>query len=114
MQPLAADWHPTNGFDTLVIHLFIGVAYAGCTGYRMANRNIVNISLCVIKQCSMYDKEYKAWIACKSKCPRISKTFDTFMMFWAAKNTLVNQTAVPASMHAYSMAAVNDNDSVMS
>ncbi len=29
----------------------------------MADRDIVDIGFCVIKQCSMYAKEYKAWIA---------------------------------------------------
>jgi hypothetical protein len=79
----------------------------------MADRDILDIGLCVIKRCSMYAKEYKAWIACKSKRPRIVDSFDMFKMFWAAKITLVNQMAVPASMHGYSMAAVNNDDSVM-
>ncbi len=62
----------------------------------------------------MYAKEYKAWIAHKAKCPRIVETFDTFKTFWAAKITLVNQTAVPASMHGYGMAAINNDNSVVS
>jgi hypothetical protein len=110
---MAANWHPTNVFDILALHLFTGTAYAGCTGYTMADRNNVNIGHRVIKRCSMYAKEYKAWITCESKRPRIVETFDTFKTFWAAKIMLVNQTAVPASMHGYSMAAVNDDNSVV-
>jgi hypothetical protein len=113
-QRMAADWHPINGFDNLTLPLFTGVAYAGCTGYTMADRDIVNIGLRVIKWCGMYAKEYKAWIACKSKRPKIVETFDMFKTFWAMKITLVNKTAVPASMHGYGMAAVNDDDSVVS
>jgi hypothetical protein len=79
----------------------------------MADHNIVDIGLHVIKRCSMYAKEYKAWIARKSEHPRIVKTLDTFKTFWATKITLVNQMAVPASMQGYGMAAVNDDDSVM-
>ncbi len=79
----------------------------------MANRDIVDIGLHVIKRCGMYAKEYKVWIARKSKHPRIVKTFDTFKTFWAAKITLVNQTGVAASMHGYGMAAVNNIDSVV-
>ncbi len=30
-QRMAADWHPPEGFDTLVLRLFTGVAFAGCT-----------------------------------------------------------------------------------
>ncbi len=33
-------------------------------------------------------------------------------MFWANKITLVNQTAIPASVHSYRMAAVNNNKTV--
>jgi hypothetical protein len=113
-QRMASDWHPANGFDTLSLRLFTGAAYASCTGYTMADCNIVDIGLCVIKWCGMYAKEYKAWIARESKCPRIVETFDMFKTFWAAKITLVNQTAVPASMHGYGRAAVNDDDSIVS
>jgi hypothetical protein len=61
----------------------------------------------------MYAKEYKAWITCKSKRPRIFEMFDSFKTFWAAKIMRASQTAVPASMHGYGMAMVYDDDSVM-
>ncbi len=80
----------------------------------MNNVDIVDIGLCIIKRCGMYGKEYKAWIACEAIRPRIIETVDTFKTFWAAKITLVNQTAIPASMHGYGMAAVNDDNSVTS
>jgi hypothetical protein len=78
----------------------------------MNNVDIVNIGLCIIKQCGMYGKEYIAWIAHKAISPRIVKTVDTVKTFWAAKITLMNQTAIPASMHGYGMATMNDNNSV--
>jgi hypothetical protein len=112
-QRMAANWHPTNGFDTLALPLCTGVACAGCTGYTKADRNIVNIGLRVIKRCSMYAEEYKAWIARESRCLKIVKTFDRFKTFWAAKIMLVNQMAVPASMHGYGMAVVNNDNSVV-
>jgi hypothetical protein len=59
-QHKAADWHPADGFDTLDLHLFTGAVFAGCTNFTMANRDIVNIGLHVIKWCGMYAKEYKA------------------------------------------------------
>ncbi len=62
----------------------------------------------------MYAKEYKAWIARKAIRPRIVEIFDSFKTFWAAKITLVNQTAVPASQYRYRMAATTNNDSVVS
>ncbi len=57
----------------------------------MADRDIANIGLRVIKRCGMYAEEYKAWITRESERPRIVETFDTFKMFWAAKITIVNQ-----------------------
>jgi hypothetical protein len=41
-------------------------------------------------------------------CPKIVKNLDSFKTFWAAKITLVNQTAIPASLHGYEMATTND------
>ena len=109
-QRMATGWHPANGFDALILCLFTGATYASSAGFKMNNVDIVNIGLRIIKQCGMYSKEYKAWIACKSICHAITKTFDTFKTFWAAKITLVNQTAIPASLHGYEMAAVKDNN----
>jgi hypothetical protein len=60
----------------------------------------------------MYGKEYNAWIACKAICPCIVETVNMFKTFWAAKITLMNQTAIPASMHGYGMAAMNNDNSV--
>ncbi len=79
----------------------------------MNDVNIVDISLRIIKQCGMYGKEYKAWIACKTVRPRIIKMVDRFKRFWVTKITLVNQTTIPASMHGYGMAAVNNDKSVI-
>jgi hypothetical protein len=58
----------------------------------------------------LYAKEYKAWIACKAIHPKIVKNLNMFKTFWTAKITLANQTAIPASLHGYGMAAVNNND----
>ncbi len=79
----------------------------------MNNVNIINIGLCIIKQCRMYGEKYKAWIAHKTVRPPFIETVDTFNTFWATKITLVNQTAIPASMHGYRIAAVNNDDSVV-
>jgi hypothetical protein len=112
-QRMATDWHPANGFDALILRLFTRAAYPSRAGFKTNDINIANIGLHIIKQCGMYGEEYKAWIACKAIRPRIVKSVDTFKMFWATKITLVNQTAIPASMHGYGMATVNDDDSVV-
>ncbi len=112
-QHMAPNWHPANGFYTLILHLFTGMAFAGCTNFRMADRDIVDIGLRVIKQCGMYAKEYMALITRKAICPRIVKTFDTSKRFWVAKITLVNQTAIPASQYGYRLAATNNDNSII-
>ncbi len=78
----------------------------------MANHNIINIGLCIIKQCDMHAEEHKAWIAREAIYPRIVKTVDSFKTFWAAKITLVNQTAVPTIQYGYGMAATNNDNSI--
>ncbi len=109
-QCISADWHPADRFDALILCLFTGTAYASSAGCKMNNVDIADIGLRIIKQCGMYSKEYKAWIARESIRPAITKTFDTFKTFWAAKITLVNQSTIPASLHGYRMAAINDNN----
>ncbi len=94
---MAADWHPANSFNTRVLCLF--TTFAGSINFTMANHDIVNIGLNMIKCCGMEAKEYKAWIACEAIHPKIVKTFDSFKTFWAAKITLVNQTAIPTSQY---------------
>jgi hypothetical protein len=58
----------------------------------------------------MYTEEYKQWIAREAIRPRINKDMASFKEFWSSKIALVNQTAIPASLHGYGMAAVNDKD----
>ena len=83
---------------------------ANATGYPIVDRDIVNIGIHVIKRCGLYAEEYKSWIAQATATPCIVETLNTFKKFWADKITLVNQTAIPASLHGYGMAMVNDDD----
>jgi hypothetical protein len=110
---MAVDWQPTNGFEQLVTQLFLGASYASAARYPMEERDIIDISLRVIKHCGMYTKEYKAWIGIKNAGqlanPRIKQTLDSFKGFWSNAITLVNQTSVPALQHGYGMVAM-DND----
>jgi hypothetical protein len=57
----------------------------------------------------MYSKEYKNWIARKSKSPPIVKTINSFKEYSSRAIAPVNQTTAPASQHGYNMAAVEDN-----
>ncbi len=107
---MAADWHPANGFDSLIHRLFACAGYASSAGYPMHDADIIDNGLGVIKRCGMYSEEYKQWIAREAIRPKIVETFDSLKKFWADKIALVNQTTIPASLHGYEMAAVNDDD----
>jgi hypothetical protein len=56
---MAATWHSSEGFEPLAMCLFIGASYASAAGYPMDDRDIIDISLCVIKHCGMYAELYK-------------------------------------------------------
>jgi hypothetical protein len=111
---MAADWHPSDGFEPLATHLFIGASYASVARYPMDNRDVIDIGLRIIKQCGMYSKEYKGWIARKNEQPPIVETIDSFKEYWADAIALVNQTAVPAAQHEYGMTAMDDDMSIAS
>jgi hypothetical protein len=108
-QRMAADWHPSDGFEPLATGLLIGASYVSVACYPMDDCNVIDISLRVIKRCGMYSEEYKNWIARKNKIPAIVKTINSFKEYWANAIALVNQTAVPASQHGYGMAAMDDD-----
>ncbi len=110
-QRMAVDWHPSDRFDHLVLQLFTGAAFASSAGYLMNKIDVIDIGLHVNKRCSMYTKEYKQWIACEAVCPRMDEDMNYFKEFWSSKIALFNQTAIPASLQGYGMAAINDNDS---
>ena len=92
-QQMAPDWHPSNGFEPLATHLFIGASYASAARYPMDNHNGIDIGLRVIKHCGMYSKEYTNWIAHKNESPPIREMINSFKEYWANAITLVNQTA---------------------
>jgi hypothetical protein len=48
-QRMAADWHPSDGFEPLAMRLFIGASYASAACYPMDDRNVINIGLRIIK-----------------------------------------------------------------
>ncbi len=56
-QRMAATWHPSDGFEPLVMCLFIGTSYVRAACYPMDDHDIIDISLRIIKCCGMYAKE---------------------------------------------------------
>ncbi len=68
-QRMAATWQLSKGFEPLATRLFIGASYASAARYPMDDRDVINISLRVIKRCGMHTKEYKNWISCEEIRP---------------------------------------------
>ncbi len=87
---MAADWHPSHGFEPLATRLFIDVAYASAACYPIEECDIIDIGLRVIKCCGMYSMEYKGWIAWENESPLITKTVKKFKNYWSKAITLVN------------------------
>ena len=83
-QQMAADWHPSDGFEPLATRLFVGASYVSAARYPMDDRDVIDIGLRVIKRCGMYAKEYKNWIVRENETPPIVETIDSFKEYWAA------------------------------
>ncbi len=113
-QRMAADWHPSDGFEPLATRLFVGASYASAARYPMDDRDVIDIGLRVIKRCGMYSEEYKNWIARENESPPIVETIDSFKEYWAAAISLVNQTAIPAANHGYGMNVMDADTSIAS
>ncbi len=58
-QRMAAEWHPSKGFEPLEMRLFIGASYASAAQCPMQDHDVINIGLRIIKRCGMYSEEYK-------------------------------------------------------
>ncbi len=80
----------------------------------MNNHDVIDIGLHVINHCGMYTEEYKNWILYENAVPPIVKTIESLREYWANMIALVNQTAVPALQHGYSMTAMDDDTWVTS
>ncbi len=106
---MAADWHPSDGFEPLATRLFIGASYASAARYLMEEHNIIDTGLRIIKCCGMYSEEYKGWIAWENESPPVTKTVETFKNYWSEAITLIYQMASPAVQHNYGMTAMEDD-----
>ena len=88
-QQMAANWHPSDGFEPLATRLFIGASYASAARYPMDDRDVIDISLRVIKRCRMYSEEYKNWIARENESLPITEMIDFFKEYWVNVIALV-------------------------
>jgi len=107
---MAADWHPSMGFEVLTSRLFSGVTFASLSGHPITGKDTVNIGVRVLNRTGLFGEEYKAWIL-RGDDPNNAIEFATFKSFWENAVQIAVFTSVPASQHGYGMAATNEEAS---
>ena len=59
---MAANWHPSEGFEALADRINMGIQYAQYADKPIADGDIVDIAKRIIKRCGLFPEEYKEWI----------------------------------------------------
>ena len=106
---MAADWHPSMGFEVLTSRLFRGVTFASLSGHPITDKDTVDIGVRVLNRTGLFGEEYKAWIL-RGDDPNNAIDFAAFKNFWENAVQIAAFTAVPASAHGYGMGLANDDD----
>jgi hypothetical protein len=107
---MAANWHPSMGFEVLTSRLFRGVTFASLLGHPITDKDTVDISVCVLNCTGLFAKEYKTWIL-RGDDANKAIDFAAFKSFWENAVQIAALTSVPASQHGYGMAATDDDAS---
>jgi len=107
---MAADWHPSMGFEVLTSHLFRGITFASLSGHPITDKDTADIGVHVLNRTGLFAEEYKTWIL-RGDNPNNAIDFAAFKSFWENAVQIAAFTSVPASQHGYGMAATNDDAS---
>ncbi len=107
---MAADWHPSMGFEVLTSRLFHGVTFASLSSHPITDKDTVDIGVHVLNCTGLFAKEYKMWILQGNDANNVID-FAAFKSFWENAVQIAAFTSAPASQHGYGMAATNDNAS---
>ncbi len=59
---MAADWHPSMGFEVLTSLLFRSVTFASLSGHPITDKDTVDIGVRVLNRTGLFAEEYKTWI----------------------------------------------------
>jgi hypothetical protein len=78
---MALEWHPSQGFELLVVHLFWGATFTNLAKHLIPNNDIVDISIRVIHCADLFAKEYKVWIT-RSNTPTNMIDVTAFHTCW--------------------------------
>ena len=107
---MAADWHPSMGFEVLTSCLFRGVTFVSHSGHPITVKDTADISIRVLNRTGLLAKEYKTWIL-RGDNPNNAIDFVAFKSFWENAVQIAAFTSVPASQHGYGMVATDGDAS---
>jgi hypothetical protein len=107
---MAADWHPSMGFEVLTSLLFRSVTFASLSGHPITDKDTVDIGVRVLNRTGLFAEEYKTWILWGDNANN-AIDFAAFKSFWENAVQIAAFTSIPASQHGYGMAATDDNAS---
>jgi hypothetical protein len=107
---MAANWHPSMGFEVLTSPLFHGVTFVSLSGHPITDKDTVDIGVRVLNCTGLFAKEYKTWILQGNDANNVID-FAAFKSFWENAVQIAAFTSVPTSQHGYGMAATNHNAS---
>ncbi len=101
---MRAEWHPSQGFHTLVNQLEEELLYGSMIGAPVKDKRVVDIGLVCIKKCGLFTTAYHEWIT------KDDQTFEQFKTFWKAKCNLLRKTSQAAGQYGYGSNAMQGKD----
>ncbi len=107
---MALEWHPSQGFELLVVRLFQGATFANLAKHPIPNNEIVDIGIQVIHWTGLFTEEYKAWIMRGDNLTN-NMDFASFCFSWETAVNIASFTATPALQHGYGMNAIEEDPS---
>ena len=107
---MAANWHPSMGFEVLTSRLFCGVTFASLSDHPITDKDTVDIAVRVLNRTGLFAEEYKTWIL-RGANPNNAIDFAAIKSFWENAVQIAACTSVPASQHGYGMAATDEDAS---
>ena len=105
-ERMAADWTPSDGFESLIDRINQGIQYAFFAFHPIQDHEIVDIAERVLTRCGLYPEEMKRWIARDGTDgdEDQDKTWFRFQEVWTtAINAADDATSTAAGQHGYGM-----------
>ena len=101
---MKVEWHPSQGFHTLVNQLEEGLLYGAMIGEPIADKQVVDNVLICTKRCGLLSMTYGEWLE------KMNKSFKQFKTFWKKQCNLLRKTSQTAGQYSYGDNAVQSDD----